>query len=597
MLYLIFKPIFETKNNHMRIVLSFVLLVFIGCNSSSQNIETTKVIGATTITYDIKDVLITTTDGSTISGIVVKKKGDDAPKPVILQHTIYVRDRDVNTLKHAVDKGYIGIISYSRGKKHSPDKIFPYENEANDTYDVIDWISKQPWCNGKIGMYGGSYNGYTQWAATKKLHPALKTIVPAAANRPGNGLPMENNIFINPNYEWAFYVGNNTTLDTVAGNDRQRFRRMQNKWWESGVAYRKIDSIDGTPNRHLQQWLQHPSYDDYWQRMVPFKDEFATINIPVLTFDGYYNDSQNSNLYYHREHYKYNKDAENYLIIGAYDHIGSQKGGRNILRGYELDSVGLIDPLKITYEWFDFVLKDGEKPSILKDKINYQIMGTNEWKSSPSIEKMSNDNLKFYLTGFKSDSHYKLSYSQPKELRFLSQSVDFKDREASNNNNSYPDPIIENELYPSNGFMFISEPFEDSVIINGSFSGELQVVINKKDMDVGVMLFEVLPNGKYFHLSGFIGRASYSKDETTRQLLKSDMNETIPFSNTRLVSKKLSKGSRLLVILDVNKNPFSQLNYGTGKDVSDETIKDAEEPLKIKWYTDSYVNIPILKSK
>jgi len=59
------------------------------------------------------------------------------------------------------------------------------------------------------------------------------------------------------------------------------------------------------------------------------------------------------------------------------------------------------------------------------------------------------------------------------------------------------------------------------------------------------------------------------------------------------VSRQLSKGSRLLVTLNVNKSPFEQINYGTGKDVSDEDISDAKIPLKIKWMNDSYVKIPI----
>ncbi len=62
-----------------------------------------------------------------------------------------------------------------------------------------------------------------------------------------------------------------------------------------------------------------------------------------------------------------------------------------------------------------------------------------------------------------------------------------------------------------------------------------------------------------------------------------------------MVSRRLSKGSRLLITLDVNKNPFAQINYGTGKDVSDEDIKDAKVPLKIRWRNDSYVRIPVWK--
>ncbi|MDQ8748593.1 hypothetical protein [Elizabethkingia miricola] len=62
-----------------------------------------------------------------------------------------------------------------------------------------------------------------------------------------------------------------------------------------------------------------------------------------------------------------------------------------------------------------------------------------------------------------------------------------------------------------------------------------------------------------------------------------------------VIINHLDKESRLVVAVNVNKNPFSQLNYGTGKDVSTETLKDAGEPLLIKWYTDSYVKIPVLK--
>ena len=63
-----------------------------------------------------------------------------------------------------------------------------------------------------------------------------------------------------------------------------------------------------------------------------------------------------------------------------------------------------------------------------------------------------------------------------------------------------------------------------------------------------------------------------------------------------MTSKKLQKGSRLILVLNVNKHPHEQLNYGSGKDVSEETIKDADEPLFVKWYNESYVKIPIYSS-
>jgi hypothetical protein len=73
------------------------------------------------------------------------------------------------------------------------------------------------------------------------------------------------------------------------------------------------------------------------------------------------------------------------------------------------------------------------------------------------------------------------------------------------------------------------------------------------------------------------------------------MKEIIPLGDIRMVSKKVSKGSRLVIALQVNKNPFEVINYGSGKNVYDETINDAKEPLQIKWHTDSYITVPISK--
>ncbi len=577
-------------------IIQVLCFLFMGMHAYGQQTKASRLQDPASA-YDIQDsILIQTRDGATLSAMVARKKGDITPKPVVFQFTIYVRDkgRDMRSIKQAADRGYVGVIAYTRGKHFSPNEIFLYEHDGNDAYDVIDWISKQGWCNGSIGMYGGSYNGFTQWAAAKKMHPALKTIVPYVANRPGMGLPMENNVFVNPNYEWAFYVGNNKYLDTIAGTDRQRFRKMQNKWWETGAAYNKLDSIDGSPNKWLQRWISHPSFDEYWQKMAPYQSDFAQIKIPILAFDGYYNDGQNSGLYYLRELQKYSPKTPAYLVIGPYGHFGAQQGGEAILYGHQVDPIALFDMTKVIYQWFDYILKNGPKPAILKDKINYEVMGANEWRSAPSINQMPNSWLTLYLTSNKNGNFYTASTKKPNTKAYLLQTVDFADRQISNND-YYPDPIVRKELDTSNGFFFISDPIAAPMLINGSFMGQLTASINKKDMDFGVTLYEVMPNGEYFHLSYFIGRASYAHDITKRNLLKPDTVETIPFSNTHLISKQLSKGSRLLVVVNINKNSFSQLNYGTGKDVSTETIHDAKIPLTIKWFNNSFVKIPVWK--
>jgi hypothetical protein len=107
------------------------------------------------------------------------------------------------------------------------------------------------------------------------------------------------------------------------------------------------------------------------------------------------------------------------------------------------------------------------------------------------------------------------------------------------------------------------------------------------------VLYELTEKGEYFQLSYFLGRASYAQDMARRKLLTPGKLETIPFQRSRVFSKQLEKGSRLLVVLNIDKNPFAQINYGTGKDVSVETIRDAGVPLKIMWSTDSFIDIGI----
>lgn len=569
----------DSHSTDATFVMKYILLTFCLLASLSAHSEPG---------YILEDsVMITTRDGAQLSLMVMRKPGSTKPLPALLQFTIYVRDqgRDLRSLREVADSGYVGVIAYARGKRLSRADIWPYEHEKNDAYDVIDWISKQSWCNGSVGMFGGSYNGFAQWAACKQMHPALKTIVPYVANRPGMGLPMENNIFINPNYEWAFYTGNNRYLDTIAGNDRQRFRHMMHTWWNTGAAYNRMDSIDGAPNRWFQRWITHPDFDRYWQDMAPYGPEFKNIQLPVLAFDGYYNDSQNSSLYYLRQLSPYN--AQVYLVIGPYGHFGAQTGGDSVINEYKVDKDALINTKALTFAWMAHIFKGAPLPTILQDKINYEIMGANRWGSAPDLDHMADAQQRFYL------SHKALVEKQPAKSAFLLQKVDFTNRNESNND-YYPDPIIRKEIDTSNGYIFTSAPFAAPFVFNGAFSGEIALAINKKDADIGVTLYELQPDGTYFHLSYTIIRASYAKDASRRQLLQPGKLTKLPLNNTHLVSKQISKGSRLVVALNVNKNPFSQLNYGTGKDVSQETIKDAGVPLQVKWYNSSYIDIPVL---
>lgn len=557
-----------------------------------------------------REILIETPDAAHIAAMAMRPKEAKGQLPTLLVFTIYADDEwGVSEARKMAAHGYAGVVAYSRGKGRSPDAPVPYEHDGDDARAVIDWITRQSWSDGRVGMYGGSYNGFTQWAAAKHLPPALKTIVPYVAAIPGLGLPMENNVFLNANYGWAFYVTDNKYLDKELYGNRQRWESLPINWYASGRAYRDIDRIDGMPNPSLQRWLDHPAYDVYWQSMVPYKDDFSKITIPVLTITGYYDDGQISALQYLKEHYRYNKNADHYLLIGPYDHFGAQQATKErVLRGYAIDSVAQFDTPEITFQWMDYIFRGAKKPPLLKDKINYEVMGSNIWKHAPSLEMMSNQALTLYLSDVKLSlpetrlsrldlapgNVYELSGTGPASPGSLHQEINLADRKSTNND-YYPDTIVGKHPDLSNGYVFISKPFDAPVEIAGTFSGLIKARVSTKDLDIGVVLYEVMPDGRLVHLSYFLGRASYASDMSVRKLLTPDSVEAIPFDRTRMVCRKLVKGSRLLVALNVNKNPYAQINYGSGYDVSDEDINDGQLPLKVDWQNDSYVKIPIWK--
>jgi uncharacterized protein len=542
--------------------------------------------------YEIRDdVLIRTHDGATLSATVIRKKGETRPLPTLLALDIYTDPSGFKARgKDAADHGYVAVTADTRGKRLSPDPIEPYEHEAADTYEVIDWVAHQPWSDGRVGMRGGSYSGFTAWAATKHPHPALKTIAVSAAAIPGQGLPMVNNIFLSANYGWAFYVGDNRLLDEKTYNDSERWSKLPAKWFASGRPYREIDAIDGAPNPWLHRWLAHPAYDGYWQSMVPYRGDFARITIPVLTVTGYYDDGQVSALEYLKEHYRYNPKAEHYLVIGPYDHFGTHRSQKAaVLRGYPIDPAAQFSTPALFYEWMDHVLRGGPKPAMLKDRINYEVMGANEWRHVPTLAAMRAKAARLYFGTSREKDRYRLSVRPA--AGDITQQVELKDRSVQHNNHYYPDPIIEKQLDGLTELQFTSEPFDAPKVVSGAFSGLLDVTINKKDFDAGVTVFEELPDGELVHLGYWIGRASFATDRSVRKLLTPGQALKIPFE-TSVVSRQLAKGSRLLVLLDVNMNAIAQVNYGTGRDVSDESMADADGPLLVRWHGDSYVSVP-----
>ena len=139
-----------------------------------------------------------------------------------------------------------------------------------------------------------------------------------------------------------------------------------------------------------------------------------------------------------------------------------------------------------------------------------------------------------------------------------------------------------------------SEPLTDPVQVNGPPSGHLSLIANKKDFDFTLTLYELTPNGEYFRLLPYTSRASHVASLHQRRLLTPGRLTELDFSSrVRIVSRQVDPGSRLVLVVSIVKNPGQQINHGTGKDVSDESVAEAREPLTIQGLGKSYIEVPI----
>ncbi|MEO8820400.1 MAG: CocE/NonD family hydrolase, partial [Ginsengibacter sp.] len=441
--------------------------------------------------------------------------------------------------------------------------------------------------------------GFAQWSATKYLHPALKTIVPQAAAAPGIDFPGTNGIFPTYLLRWLHFVMDNKLTDYTGFFDDNKWDSLAGNWYQRGLSFRSFDTLEGRPNMVYQRMLAHSSYDNYWQNMIPQREEFGQINIPILTTTGYYDDDQLGAMYYYNQYHKWNKNPNDYLIIGPFDHGGSQYKPAKILGGYQIDSVANISIIDIVFNWFDYVLKGGKIPAILKDRVNFEVMGTNQWKHVATLDQMHNDSITFYLGNQLDGKSYPLIKEKPLKTAFIDQVVDMTERNDLRFRQSDIiafTQLIDSTLLPEKEkLVFMSEPVDGSFEISGSINAAIDLSINKKDIDLVLDLYELTADGIYFALNESLQRASYAKDRTTRHLLQPGQIETIRLEHNFIISKKLEKGSRIVITVGVNKSPNWQVNYGMGKDVNDETMADVKEPFKIKWYNSSRITIPILR--
>ena len=538
------------------------------------------------------EVQIQTPDGTSVYAVIIRPTNLANPLPTLLEFRF---DDSQSYAKDCAAHGYVGVVAYIRGRRKDSAPFIPFQHDGEDARAVIDWIAKQAWSDGRVGVYGEGYGAFVPWAAAKRPPTALKAIATAASIAPGINVPMEGNIPKNWAYGWSLNVSSATSTTQNTDDDAAHWRSLDQKWYRSGRRYRDMGRLYGKHNPIFIRWLNHPSYDAFWQEMVPYGKQFSKVTIPVLTMTGYFAANEPADLYYFTQHRRYNPHADDTLIIGPYDDAMMQLGASSGVHSYQVDSAAKVDLRELRIQWFDHVFKGTAAPSMLKESINYQVMGANEWQHATSFETMAGRSLKFYLDGVPSGANHHLTVRKKSNDAFIEQTVSFVDRTDAAWTPSTD--FVSRSLAPRHGTIFISEPLTKSTEFNGLFSGRLDFAINKMDVDLYISLYELLASGDYVRLFSptYEFRASYARDRTHRHLLKAGERQELAFKSERMTSRQLQPGSRLVMVLGIGKRPDREINYGTGGDVSEESSVDGKVPVKIRWYSNSYIEIPVRK--
>jgi uncharacterized protein len=250
---------------------------------------------------------------------------------------------------------------------------------------------------------------------------------------------------------------------------------------------------------------------------------------------------------------------------------------------------------ELRYQWFDHVFNGGATPSLLSDRVNYEVMGANEWRHVASVDAMATGTIRFYLDPAASGEAHHLSQHKIAHPSFVPLTVNLKGRKDAAWMPSLD--LISKSLAPHNHVLYESDPLPKRIELNGLLSASLDFTVNKMDVDLNIILYEHQANGDYQRLFSPTAeiRASYAKDRVHRHLLKAGERQTVNLRIERITSRLLQPGSRLVMVLGISKRPDREINYGTGNDVSEESIADGAPPIKVRWFSDSYIDVPVLR--
>jgi putative CocE/NonD family hydrolase len=551
------------------------------------------------------DVRIPMRDGVHLGATLFLPRGLTTPRPVIFAHSPYTADHYHREGVYFSEHGYPFLSVDMRGRGDSEGVFSAFGTEPEDGHDAVEWIARQPFCNGKVAMLGISWVGYTQWAAVAGDPKGLATIVPSAPAYAGLDFPIRYNIFFNfAGAQWQSGVYGHTKRANQSG-DGEFWAKEYLRFLKTGQSFRQMPAFFGTEHSPFQTWIEHPRLDAYYDRLNPSAEQMARLTMPVLSLTGMYDGDQLGTLEFHRRHLKQaGNKANHWLVIGPWDHPGV-RNPRDDVMGVPVGKASKIDMRKLHLDWYVFAMENGPLPDFLKKKVAYYVMVADKWRYADTIEQVTAryDTLHLHSSG-NPDNIYNSGKLLPKPMRkaepdqYVYDPRDFSSLELESTlteENLVTGQTLLNAAVGSK-LIYHTEVFTADTEVSGIFKFSAWIGIDTPDTDFMVTIHEIGIDATSSYLTEQHQRARYREGLRTEKLITTKEPLRYDLDGFFFVSRLIKKGSRLRLVIQPNHNLKWQKNYNSGKPVEDETMADART-VTVRLYHDaahpSTLSIPI----
>ena len=327
--------------------------------------------------------------------------------PVLLQRTPYRRavtwGYDVDFAQRAAAHGYVVFLQDVRGRYTSDGEWYPFLHESEDGYDTIEWIAAQPYSDGRVGMFGGSYVGATQMLAAIAHPPHLVGICPiVTASDYHNGWTYQGGAFEQWfDQSWTTGLAQDTLEDQLERTPRGQEDVNALPLTAYPIFDRKpaglIHDSTATVAPYYLDWLAHPSYDDYWKRWS-IEEHYADIRVAALHVAAWYDIFLGGSLrnYIGLKAQAATEEARKRqrLLVAIGGHAGDGRKIGEVDFGPEAEK---FDEGEVTLEWYDFLFKGAQNEFATGKAVKIFVMGTNQWREEEDWPLVRAKATKYFL--------------------------------------------------------------------------------------------------------------------------------------------------------------------------------------------------------